>query len=51
MIIEPQIGIRKSTMQPVIVAKVIDRQKNSIVDIKVFSDEADYLDFVDQTLK
>jgi hypothetical protein len=29
-------GIRKSTMQPVIVAKVIDRQKNSIVDIKSF---------------
>jgi hypothetical protein len=51
MVIEPQIGIRKSTMEPVIVAKVIDRKTNTIVEIQVFSDEKDYLDFVNQTLK
>ena len=51
MIIEPQLGLRKSTLEPVIVAKVIDRQKNVMVDIQVFSDEQEYLDFVNQILK
>lgn len=51
MVIEPMIGIRKSTMEPVIVAKVIDCKTRSIVEIQVFSDEKDYLEFVNQTLK
>lgn len=38
MVIEPQIGIRKSTMEPVIVAKVIDRKTNTIVEMQAFSD-------------
>jgi hypothetical protein len=49
IIIEPHVGLQKSTMEAVIVAKVIDRVKNVIVDIQVFSDEQHYLDFVNQT--
>lgn len=51
MIIEPQVGIRKSTMEAVIVAKIIDREKNAIVDIQIFSTEQAYLYFVSRTLK
>lgn len=50
IIIEPNIGIHKPTGEAVIIAKVIDRQANNIVDTGMFKTEHQYLKFVEKHL-
>jgi len=50
VVISPEIAIHKRTLEPAIVAKVYNRQSNTLVAVKVFQTQEEYMRYVEEVI-